>query len=72
VITTLLSNVVKCSSTLERRMWLPNANIAQYNLTSSVGGMGMCSVSLSMVSPSFIIEATIFLTHVGKGVNSLK
>jgi hypothetical protein len=52
-------------------MWLPNTNIVWYDLASSVGGMDMCSVYLSMVSPSFTVEATSFLTHVEKVVNSL-
>jgi hypothetical protein len=70
MVATPLSNVVKCFSRFETRMWLPNTNIVQYDLASSVGGMDMCSVYLSIVSPSFIVEATSFLTHVEKGVNS--
>jgi hypothetical protein len=72
VVAAPLSNVVKCSSTFETQLWLRNANIVQYDLASNVGGMDMCSVYLSMVFPSFIVEATTFPTHVGKRVSSLK
>ncbi len=67
------SLVVRCFLALATRVWLPKTYMVQYDMVSNLGGMDMiCTMFLSIVSPSLRAITMEALIHVAKGGNGAR